>query len=50
MGYVLYAGLKPPMQEEFRRKNPYTHGARRFGLSEASRNSSESQNAFRGEE
>jgi hypothetical protein len=50
MGYVLRAGLKPRMQEEFRKKIIDTHGARRFGLSEASRNSSEPQNTFRGEE
>jgi hypothetical protein len=38
------------MQEEFRKKRIDTHRARRFGLSEASRNSPESQNIFRGEE
>jgi hypothetical protein len=50
MGYVLRAGLKPRMQEEFRKEIIYTSGERRFRLSEASRNSSESQNTFRGEE
>jgi hypothetical protein len=38
------------MQEGFRGKNLYTHGARHFGPSEAARNSYKSQNTFGGEE